>query len=110
GYFNPSKLSAYTSLRQNTSLSMGQEELGFILPISASSEAKNAFSGVFRLVGLHYRSSHRKPFAFPIGQGKLRSITSHEEVAIVITYKNNLTKKAAILRCFFESLLFKNIC
>jgi len=29
---------------------MGQEELGFILPTSASSEAKNASSGVFRLV------------------------------------------------------------
>jgi len=34
-YFNPSKLSACTSLRQNTSVSMGQEELRFILPTSA---------------------------------------------------------------------------
>src|SRR5690625_474604 len=28
--------------------------------------------GVSRLMGLHYRSSHRRPFAIPAGQGKLR--------------------------------------
>src|SRR5690625_4286864 len=29
-------------------------------------------SGVSRLMGLHYRSSHRRPFAIPAGQGRLR--------------------------------------
>src|SRR5690625_635285 len=29
-------------------------------------------SGVSRLMGLHYRSSHRRPFAIPAGQGGLR--------------------------------------
>src|SRR5699024_3375614 len=29
-------------------------------------------SGVSRLMGLHYRSSHRRPFAIPAGQGELR--------------------------------------
>src|SRR5699024_4039494 len=28
--------------------------------------------GVSRLMGLHYRSSHRRPFAIPAGQGRLR--------------------------------------
>src|SRR5699024_2283040 len=28
--------------------------------------------GVSRLMGLHYRSSHRRPFAIPVGQGGLR--------------------------------------
>src|SRR5699024_207329 len=29
-------------------------------------------SGVSRLMGLHYSSSHRRPFAIPVGQGELR--------------------------------------
>src|SRR5699024_5962973 len=29
-------------------------------------------SGVSRLMGLHYRLSHRRPFAIPAGQGRLR--------------------------------------
>src|SRR5699024_4622908 len=29
-------------------------------------------SGVSRLMGLHCRSSHRRPFAIPAGQGELR--------------------------------------
>src|SRR5690625_543053 len=29
-------------------------------------------SGGSRLMGLHYRSSHRRPFAIPAGQGELR--------------------------------------
>src|SRR5699024_7629258 len=59
--------------RSGRMLSAGQEELGFILPTSASSEAKNASCGVFGLVGLHYRSPHRKPFAIPAGVTALRS-------------------------------------
>src|SRR5699024_6698463 len=31
-----------------------------------------AHCGVSRLMGLHYRSSHRKPFAIPAGQGRIR--------------------------------------
>src|SRR5699024_7237399 len=31
-----------------------------------------AHCGVLRLMGLHYRSSHRRPFAIPAGQGRLR--------------------------------------
>src|SRR5699024_4283593 len=31
-----------------------------------------AHCGVSRLMGLHYRSSHRRPFAIPAGQGGLR--------------------------------------
>src|SRR5699024_11739598 len=31
-----------------------------------------AHCGVSRLMGLHYSSSHRRPFAIPVGQGGLR--------------------------------------
>src|SRR5690625_391005 len=33
---------------------------------------RSAHCGVSRLMGLHYRSSHRRPFAIPAGQGRLR--------------------------------------
>src|SRR5690625_2255797 len=34
---------------------------------TASATSRNPLCGVFRLVGLHYRSSHRRPFAIPAG-------------------------------------------
>src|SRR5699024_8740097 len=58
GFFYANNLSAYTSLRQNTSLSVGQEELGFILPTSASS--RKPYVRLRLLVTLRSRLPRRK--------------------------------------------------
>src|SRR5699024_212848 len=83
------------TLRQNTSLSMGT---------ASASSRKNRRCGVFGLVGLHYRSSHRKPFAVPIGQGKLRQhyIARRKSVCI---FEESSYSAYAILGLNFKRLI-----
>src|SRR5690625_4327748 len=57
-------------------------------------------SGVSRLMGLHYRSSHRRPFAIPAGQGRLRQryIARRKSVCIFEESPPSVPINDAVLR------------
>src|SRR5690625_3435374 len=57
-------------------------------------------SGVSRLMGLHYRSSHRRPFAIPAGQGRLRQryIARRKSVCIFEESPPSVPISDAVLR------------
>src|SRR5690625_4364758 len=56
--------------------------------------------GVSRLMGLHYRSSHRRPFAVPAGQGRLRQryIARRKSVCIFEESPPSVPINDAVLR------------
>src|SRR5699024_9270477 len=56
--------------------------------------------GVLKLMGLDYRSSHRRPFAIPVGQGELRQhyIARRKSVCIFEESPPSVPINGAVLR------------
>ena len=66
--------------------------------------------GVSRLMGLHYRSSHRSPFAIPAGQGELRQhyIARRKSVCIFEESQPSVPINGVVLRTTRDGISYSS--